>query len=242
VCDRVRSVDLAQAVAGDALCKDGECYDERLLREVPALIAAARRDLVIVLHQKGSHGPAYWKRHPAAFSVFGPECQTNDLSQCTREQIVAAYDNTILYTDYFLSQTIALLRQAGQREQVDTAMLYVSDHGESLGENNLYLHGAPYFIAPPEQRRVPFMLWLSDGFRSHFGLDQPCLAARAGQEISHDNVFHSVLGMLDVSSAIHKPQLDLFNACSRSALNDTSASRGRSPAFLPAQSMSPPAT
>jgi lipid A ethanolaminephosphotransferase len=213
VCDRVRVEDVSQPVAGDPLCDGEECYDERLLRELPARIHDATEDMVIVLHQKGSHGPAYWKRHPAAFGVFGPECRTNDLSQCSRASIVSAYDATILYTDYVLSKAIDLLRESAARDQVDTALVYFSDHGESLGENNLYLHGAPYVIAPEEQRHVPFMLWLSDGFRARFQLDQPCLQARADQEFSHDNIFHSTLGMLDINTAIYNPKLDLFSAC-----------------------------
>jgi lipid A ethanolaminephosphotransferase len=197
------------------MCKEDECYDERLLQGLPKLIHEARRDLVIVLHQKGSHGPAYSKRYPAAFKKFTPVCETNELQKCTQESIVAAYDNTILYTDYFLSKTIELLRHSGEAEHVDTSLLYFSDHGESLGERNMYLHGAPYMIAPPEQIQVPFMLWMSQGFSTRFHIDQRCLAARADQQYSHDNVFHSVLGMLNVNTKEYKPGLDLFDACTR---------------------------
>jgi lipid A ethanolaminephosphotransferase len=214
VCDRVRVEDVSQPVKGDPLCDSEECFDERLLRGLPELIRNARQDMVIVLHQKGSHGPAYWKRHPAAFKSFGPECETSDLSKCSQESIVAAYDNTIVYTDFVLAKAIDLLRNASKEDGIDTSLLYFSDHGESLGENNLYLHGAPYVISPKEQRHVPFMLWLSDSFRERFKLDQECLAARAKQEFSHDNIFHSTLGMLDINTAIYNPKLDLFSACS----------------------------
>ena len=214
VCDRVRFEDLARPRPDDPLCNTEECYDERLLRDLPEMIRNGKRDMVIVLHQKGSHGPAYWKRYPPGFGKFGPVCQTNELEQCSQESIVAAYDNTILYTDYFLSKTLDLLRaEAG--EGVDTAMLYFSDHGESLGEHNMYLHGAPYILSPPEQRQVPMMLWLSDGFRSRFSIDRNCLAARATQQFSHDNVFHSVLGLLNVSTAVYNPKLDMVQPCSR---------------------------
>lgn len=213
VCDRVRYEDLSQPVKGDPLCNDEECFDERLLRGLPEIIHKADQDMVIVLHQKGSHGPAYWKRYPERFKVFGPVCETSELAKCSRESIVAAYDNTILYTDYVLSKAIDLLKESGAREHVDTALLYFSDHGESLGENNLYLHGAPYVISPAEQRHVPMILWLSDSFRNRFKLDQGCLAARAGQHFSHDNIFHSTLGMLGISTAIYNPKLDLFSAC-----------------------------
>jgi len=213
VCARVGYETIAQPVAGDPLCNAGECYDEKLLQSLPDRIRNAKNDLVIVLHQKGSHGPAYWKRYPAAFARFGPVCETNDLEQCSREQITAAYDNSILYTDYVLDKAIGLLQQVGAEADVDTALMYFSDHGESLGEKNMYLHGAPYIISPPEQRRVPFMLWMSDQYAERFKINRDCVAARAGQPFSHDNVFHSVLGMLDISTAVYNPALDLFNAC-----------------------------
>lgn len=213
VCDRVTYEDMSKPKDGDPFCNKEECFDERMLQGLPEIIRNARQDLVIVLHQKGSHGPAYWKRYPPAFQRFGPVCTSNELEKCSRESIVAAYDNTIAYTDYFLSKTIDLLRAAGAADNVDTAFMYFSDHGESLGEKNMYLHGAPYFISPDEQRHVPFMLWLDQGYRDRFSLDQRCLEARRGQEFSHDNVFHSFLGMLNISTAVYNPRLDIFHAC-----------------------------
>ena len=213
VCDRIPYEDVSLPVAGDQLCNDEECYDERLLRGLPQLIRQASGDMVIVLHQKGSHGPAYSKRYPPQFGVFGPVCTTIELGQCSRESIVNAYDNTIRYTDHVLKQAIDLLADAARADGVDTALMYFSDHGESLGENNFYLHGAPYVISPPEQRAVPFMLWLSEGFRERFKINQRCLAARGDHPFSHDHLFHSTLGMLNVSTAVYNPRLDIFNAC-----------------------------
>lgn len=213
VCDRVTYEDVSQPVAGDPLCNNEECYDERLLRGLPELIRTGTGDMVVVLHQKGSHGPAYSKRYPQQFNVFGPVCTTIELGKCSRQSIVDAYDNTIRYTDYVLKQAIDLLAHAAREDGVDTALMYFSDHGESLGENNFYLHGAPYVISPPEQREVPFMLWLSEGFRERFKIDQRCLAARVDQPFSHDYLFHSALGMLNVSTAVYNPRLDIFNAC-----------------------------
>ncbi len=213
VCDRVAYEDLSHPVKGDPLCNDEECFDEILLRGLRERIQQASGDLVIVLHQKGSHGPAYAKRYPARFKVFGPVCDTGELDKCSQASIVAAYDNTILYTDHVLKSAIDLLASSSADDGVDTALLYFSDHGESLGESNLYLHGAPYFMAPDAQRHVPFMLWLSDGYRSRFKLDQRCLQARATQKFDHDYIFHSVLGLLDISTAMRNPKFDLFNAC-----------------------------
>ena len=214
-CDRVAFEDLSKPEPGNKWCVGDECYDERLLDKLPEIIRNAKEDLVVVLHQKGSHGPAYYKRYPAAFKRFGPVCETNQLEQCSREAIIAGYDNTILYTDHFVNQAIELLKEAGTRENVNTAMMYFSDHGESLGEHNLYLHGAPYMLAPAEQKQVPFMIWMSAGFAGRFHIDQRCLAARTNQEFSHDNVFHSVLGMLRVNTAVYNPRLDVFAPCTR---------------------------
>lgn len=213
-CDRVAYEDLSQPKAGAPFCNSEECFDERLLQGLPDIIRNAKRDLVIVLHQKGSHGPAYWKRYPPAFQHFGPVCASNELEKCSSASIVAAYDNTIRYTDHVLSKTIDVLRAASADDGVDTAMLYFSDHGESLGEGNMYLHGAPYIISPEEQRHVPMLFWMGDSYRERFALGQRCLEARRLQEFSHDNVFHSVLGMLNLKTAVYNPQLDIFHACS----------------------------
>ena len=217
-CGRVRYEDISAPAAGDPLCSADECYDEKLLRGLPERIRASSADMVIVLHQLGSHGPAYWKRYPAEFAKWSPVCRTADLSKCPTEDIVAAYDNTILYADHVLGQTIDMLRKLAADDGIDTSFLYFSDHGESLGEKNMFLHGAPYFMAPSEQTHVPMMLWMSDGLQSRFGIDVRCLGARSNESLSHDNVFHSVLGMLNVSTAIYNPALDIFHACSRPGL------------------------
>lgn len=213
VCDRVAYEDFSVAPPSDPLCEGDECFDERLLRGLPEMIRDARNDLVLVLHQKGSHGPAYARRYPARFGRFGPVCDAADFEKCSSESIAAAYDNTILYTDYFLSKAIDLLRDSSRQYGIDASLIYFSDHGESLGENSLYLHGAPYMIAPPEQTHVPFMLWMSAGFSARFRIDRTCLNARRQQPFSHDNIFHSVLGMLNVNTAVFNPRLNLFSPC-----------------------------
>jgi len=215
VCDRVGYEDVSRPTPGDSRCANDECYDERLLDGLPELVRNSDKDTVLVLHQKGSHGPTYSKRYPQAFGQFGPVCDGSQFEKCSRASIQAAYDNTILYTDHVLSSTIAQLREIGAREGMDTAMLYFSDHGESLGEGNVYLHGAPNLFAPSEQTHVPMMLWMSDSFSRRFRIDRTCLSARRDQALSHDNVFHSVLGMLDINTAVRNPRLDLFHACVR---------------------------
>jgi lipid A ethanolaminephosphotransferase len=201
---RVRPRAHGEHVAGSdpQLCAGGECLDGILLQGLDARIAALpaerrERGVVLVMHQMGSHGPAYSLRSPAAFKRFRPECASSHLPDCSADAVRNAYDNSIAYTDHVLGETIRWLQG---RDDYDTALLYVSDHGESLGENNLYLHGMPYAIAPDVQKHVPWITWMSAGFELHAGLTTACLRGRADNQVSHDNLFHSVLGLLQVST------------------------------------------
>jgi lipid A ethanolaminephosphotransferase len=219
VCDRVPHASTAE-LTDPTLCSGGECHDEILLQgldaRLAALPAAARaKGVLLVMHQMGSHGPAYFKRVPPAFKRFNPECTTSVLQDCSREQVVNAFDNTIAYTDHVLAGAITWL--GTQSSQYDTAMLYLSDHGESLGENNLYLHGLPYALAPDVQKRVPWISWLSPGFAQRQGLSADCLRGRAGTEVSHDNLFHSVLGLLEVRTSAYQLALDAYQPCRSAA-------------------------
>ena len=209
VCDGLE-IERLEDAQDPALCNGKRCLDEILISGLGAKLAPARGDRVVVLHQLGNHGPSYFERYPARFRRFAPTCDNAELGQCQRQDIVNAYDNAILYTDHFLASTIGLLKS---QADYDTAMVYVSDHGESLGEKGLFLHGVPYSIAPQEQTRVPMVMWLSPGFASDDGLDLPCLRARASQPASHDNLFSSVLGLMRVSAAEYRPELDLFAGC-----------------------------
>ena len=193
------------------LCGETDCLDEALLRGMDELLRDRKGNLFVVLHQMGSHGPAYFNRYPPTFRRFTPTCDSADLRACSREEIVNAYDNSILYTDHFLARALDFL--AAKEPVYDTALLYVSDHGESLGEAGLYLHGIPYAVAPSVQKDVPMMMWLSPGFANSFGLDQACLRQQARLPASHDNLFHSVLGMLDVATRARDPSLDLSRPC-----------------------------
>jgi lipid A ethanolaminephosphotransferase len=191
------------------LCAKGRCLDEALLDGLAERLNSAQGAQLLVLHMLGNHGPSYFRRYPAPFTKFQPACEQDDLRRCSREQIVNAYDNAILYTDEVLARLIETLRAA----KADTAMLYVSDHGESLGENNLYLHGIPYAIAPKEQTQVPMVMWLSDGFREAAGVDLACLRQRAAQPAAHDHLFHTILGLMDVRTALSAPDWDFSQPC-----------------------------
>jgi lipid A ethanolaminephosphotransferase len=192
------------------LCTADECHDGVLVRRLQSELAAVQKDTVLVLHMMGNHGPAYYLRYPPEFRRFMPDCATAELRNCSRDQVVNAYDNAILYTDHVLAGIVGALAQANA---LDTAMIYVSDHGESLGENGLYLHGLPYSIAPSTQTHVPMIAWLSPGFTAADGVDRRCLQAKAGEPLSHDNLFHSVLGLLDVQTSVYKTERDFFEGC-----------------------------
>ncbi|WP_136645631.1 phosphoethanolamine transferase [Tabrizicola sp. YIM 78059] len=197
------------AADGAEFCQP-ECIDGVFLKDLAEKAATITEDTVIVLHQIGSHGPSYWLRYPAEREIFQPACHTPELTECTTEEIVNAYDNTIAYTDHFLGQVIDLL---DAQDRVVPAMFYASDHGESLGEGGLYLHGAPDFLAPDTQTHVPMVLWMSERFRASLALDAACLADRAEQPVSHDNMFSTVLGLLDVTTTARDAVLDLAGPC-----------------------------
>jgi lipid A ethanolaminephosphotransferase len=217
VCDRVPTADTS-ASKDPRYCAGGECLDGVLLEGLDARLAALppqkrARGVVLVMHQMGSHGPAYAQRSPAAFKRFLPECTSNHLPDCSAAQLRNAYDNSIAYTDHVVASTIGWLRQ---RTDYDSALLYVADHGESLGEKNLYLHGMPYAIAPDVQKHVPWITWLSPGFEQRSGVTLRCLRSRADVQLSHDHLFHSVLGLLQVSTQAYRRTLDAYAGCAAS--------------------------
>lgn len=193
--------------ATNTIC-DPECRDVGMLTGLQGHINNVKeKDILIVLHQMGNHGPAYYKRYPKEFEVFKPVCQTSELAKCTNEEIANAYDNAILYTDYFLSKVIELLK--ANSGKFNTAMLYMSDHGESLGENGIYLHGLPYMMAPKEQKDVPMIMWFGGEMESE--TNYVILKKRLNEPYSHDNIFHTVLGMFEVLSPVYKTEMDILN-------------------------------
>jgi lipid A ethanolaminephosphotransferase len=194
------------------LCDATGCFDELLLEDLDALLADREHDHLIVLHQRGSHGPAYNTDVPQWAKEFFPECNLPNLRNCDRLSVNNSYDNTILYTDYFVSRVIDEL--ARRSAEFDTAMLYVSDHGESLGENGLYLHGFPYSMAPREQIEVPMLFWASPGFYAERAkVDPQCLRRSAEHDTSHDAIFHTLLPVFGVESPQYDERLDLMGAC-----------------------------
>ncbi len=192
-------------------CQGGECRDSIFLKHLKAYIPKIKGDTVIIMHQIGSHGPTYYLRYPKEFEKFKPACRTAEFAHCSYEQIVRSYDNTILFTDHVVASMIDMLKE--HSDTLSTSLLYMSDHGESLGENGLYLHGFPYMIAPETQTRVPFIAWFSDEFSKDNRLDISCIRASEKTPASHDNLFHSILGVMDVETSVYKKKLDIFAQC-----------------------------
>ncbi|MBN3215151.1 phosphoethanolamine transferase EptA [Pectobacterium polaris] len=210
-CTRVPTVDVT-SLKLPRLCTNGECHDEALFHSVEDYINKLDNDGIIVLHTIGSHGPSYYQRYPDAFKKFTPTCDTNQIQTCTQEALTNTYDNTILYVDFVLDKAINLLKQ--HQDKFNTSLVYLSDHGESLGENGIYLHSMPYSIAPKQQTHVPMLIWLSTGYQQQQGIQDTCLRQNAKQlDYSQDNLFHTILGMFTIATKEYQPQLDILHPC-----------------------------
>jgi lipid A ethanolaminephosphotransferase len=187
------------------LACEGECRDIGMLSGLDQYIQARKgKDILIVLHQMGNHGPEYYRRYPKEFEKFKPMCMTGELQDCTQEEIDNSYDNAILYTDYFLSKVIDLLKKYDNTHA--TGMLYVSDHGESLGENGFYLHAAPYMIAPKEQTHVPAIVWMG----KHFDYKKEQLMPYKDYALSHDDIFCSLLVAFEIDTKVCEAKKEML--------------------------------
>lgn len=214
VCNNVPTMDMT-ALNLPEYCRNGECLDDILLTKFDEILNKSNKDTLLVLHTIGSHGPTYYERYTEKERLFTPTCDTNEINKCSNEQLVNTYDNTIVYVDKFIDKVIKKLEH---REDLESAVLYVSDHGESLGENGMYLHSAPYGIAPKEQTQVPMIMWFSDTFRKNEGIDFQCLAANAKNNgYSHDNYFSTVFGLMDMSyvSETYRKDMDILAECKK---------------------------
>jgi len=182
-------------------CSNEHCkYDGVLLEPLGKELQRLKsKSSLLVIHQKGSHGPTYFERYPKSFEKFTPVCQSSDIKSCTQEELVNAYDNTIYYTDYLLNNIIEKLKGFNNK----SLLLYVSDHGESLGEKGFYLHGTPKSIAPEEQYQVPFIMWMSDEMKEEYSIAEK-------SQYSQLNIFHTIISALNVKTPVHNPKLDLL--------------------------------
>ncbi|MDR0996153.1 MAG: phosphoethanolamine--lipid A transferase [Zoogloeaceae bacterium] len=208
VCKRVPTI-----IAHSARhCQESYCYDEVLLDGLEDKIRNGKKNMLVVLHLLGSHGPSYFLRYPEGFGKFQPACNTNEIRGCSQAQIENTYDNTILYTDHVLDDAIGLLKQFPEAK---TGFLYVSDHGESLGENGMYLHGLPYALAPIEQKHVPMVLWMNAAMKKEDRIDYACLKQKAHAPLNQDYIFHTVVHWLDIDTVVYDPNYDFLTPCKK---------------------------
>jgi lipid A ethanolaminephosphotransferase len=216
VCDRVPTIEISPKDFPEE-CALGTCFDEVMLRQLDQQVSDKAENQLIAFHLMGSHGPTYYKRYPDAQRAFAPDCPRSDIENCSTQELVNTYDNTIRYTDYVVAQLIAKLKS--YQDRYNTVLLYVSDHGESLGEGGLYLHGAPYMFAPDEQTHVPMMMWMSEDYQASREIESDCLSMAAQTAaFSHDNLFSTVLGAMHVSTGLYQQKKDILASCSKPVL------------------------
>lgn len=213
VCNRIESYNMPDT-KNPKYCFGNYCHDEVLLDGLDDILKNVKykQKTAIVLHTMGSHGPTYYKRYPDKFKKFTPTCDTADIQSCSQEELVNTYNNTILYTDYIVATAIEKIKKYPNFE---ASVVYISDHGESLGENGVYLHGLPYSIAPEEQTSVPFILWFSDNILKYDHLDFDCIKNKVVKKdgVSHDYFFHTLLGLSETDSSLYDKNFDILTNC-----------------------------
>ncbi|MFC0308893.1 phosphoethanolamine transferase [Gallibacterium trehalosifermentans] len=212
VCLRVPSKNIVSST-DPKYCQDGECLDNILLDHIDDVLRNLKKDTVLVLHTIGSHGPTYYERYIPEYRRFTPTCDTNEIQKCTNEQLVNTYNNGILYIDQFLDNVI---EKVSAHSELEAAVYYLSDHGESLGENGVYLHGTPYAIAPAQQTHIPMIMWFSDRFKENENIDFDCLRKNAAQQsYSQDNLYSTLFGLMDMNpnTSVYQEKLDIIAQC-----------------------------
>ncbi len=202
---------LCRKIDARVTCSGRDCYDINLVNAFDEEVLSVEKDAFFVLHQRGSHGPLYYKRYPQEFEKYQPICKNNDLKKCSYEELVNAYDNTIHYTSFTLAELIKKLDSL--KDRYNPILFFTSDHGESLGEGGHYLHGLPFKTAPDYQKEVPFFIWMPKSTEEALHLDRKCLIEQTKKRISHDYIFHSLLGITGISVPVYNKDLDIFTSC-----------------------------
>ncbi|MFZ7790322.1 phosphoethanolamine--lipid A transferase [Acinetobacter lwoffii] len=219
-CDRVQKYQIPAQLKQKWCDASGECFDEILVDSLKDYLAHLdknnQKPQLIVLHQMGSHGPAYFKRSKTPYQPFQPTCNSNAIQGCSTEELKNSYDNSIVYTDHVLAQIVETLKQ---QTQYQTGFWYLSDHGESTGEHGLYLHGAPYSMAPTQQTHVPMLMWFSDAWKQQNTQQVSCLKGQTEQARSQDHLFPSLLSLLDIKTQVIEAKNDMLAQCSPSLKN-----------------------
>lgn len=202
VCNRVKT---------EIYCEYGTCMDIEMNQNFAEQVKKANKDMFVVFHQRGSHGPMYSNRYPLEFELYKPACKDEDIKNCPKETVINAYDNSIYYTSYVIADMLEQLKPLENKYNI--VVLYTSDHGESLGEDGKYLHGSVYESAPALQKEVPFFIWMPKSASKGLSLNRECLNKKIHQPVSHDNIFHSLLGLGGIKIPEYDESLDIFAHC-----------------------------
>ena len=185
-------------------------YDDILYYGLRERIESSKKDKVlIILHTSTSHGPKYADKYPKQFEVYKPVAKNIEEGEKNIGMLINAYDNTIRYTDFLLNSLINTLREM---KDWHSAMIFISDHGESLGENKMFMHGLPMKLAPKVQYEIPFLVWTSDGFRTYkqTSSSQDAPEGELPAVLEQHYVFHSVLNLLSIQSPAYNKDYDIF--------------------------------
>jgi lipid A ethanolaminephosphotransferase len=175
-------------------------YDDILIKGLRQRIESSPKNKVlIILHTSTSHGPQYASKYPKEFEVYKPVAKNVEEGEKNVGMLVNAYDNTIRYTDFLLDSLINTLRTMSDWK---SCMIFISDHGESLGENKMFMHGLPMKLAPKEQYEIPFLVWTSENFRAYKS-ELPAV-------LDQHYIFHSVLNLLSIQSPAYNENQDIF--------------------------------
>jgi len=202
--------DVCNRVIYEEPCDAKTCIDDILLKNLKQKIEKTKGNQLIVLHTRGSHGPSYHLHYDEESNIYQPICTQYDLWNCPQDELINVYDNSIYYVSKFIARTIDILQSL--EDKYNPILIYTSDHGESLNENGIYLHAAPYDTAPKEQKLVPMLVWMPQN--NDYGFNLSCLRKDAQANAhSHDNIFHSLLGVGKISSKYYQPSLDIFADC-----------------------------
>ncbi|MPW42880.1 phosphoethanolamine transferase [Acinetobacter guerrae] len=213
-CDRVNNIKISKKLKKQYCRDDGFCLDDVLLMSLQRYLASIpyqdKTPQLIVLHQRGSHGPAYYNRTTSEFSPFQPTCKTSAIQTCDRQKLMNSYDNTILYTDHILSE---IIQSIDKNKQYQSALWYLSDHGESTGENGIYLHGTVYSLAPSQQTHIPMIMWFSNDWKNGHATQVECLKSQHDQNLSQDNLFPTLLSLLDIKTNVIDSKFNMLDQC-----------------------------
>jgi lipid A ethanolaminephosphotransferase len=185
--------------------------DEELIENLKDDIANLKaKNNVIFLHFRGSHGTEYYKRYPQEYEKWSPSCKEKELRKCNKESIINSYNNSIRYNMKLVADTIKTLQE---EKNINTALFFVSDHGEAIGDNGFYLHATPLIFTKESVGKVASFMWFSNNFLKELQLNKQCMQDKETEKLTHFNIFHTTLNILKIKNENYNENLDIFKLC-----------------------------